>query len=88
MPSLRTTPFQAAFSSAYPDVHLIPEAGSPIATLSRAKVTIAKSIQIGGHGLYRWLPLATDRVNVASDPLNVLLSSMGEHPETLWILDI
>lgn len=88
VPTLRTTPFQAAFSSAYPDVHLIPEKSSPIATLPRGKVTVAKSIQIGGRGLYRWLPLATERVNVASDPLNVLLSLMGEHPETQWILEV
>jgi len=88
VPTLRMTPFQAAFSSAYPDVHLIPEKSSPVATLPRTKVTMAKSIQSGGHSLYRWLPLATDRVNVASDPLNVLLASMGEHPETKWVLEV
>ncbi|MCY0895530.1 MAG: hypothetical protein OWS03_04385 [Alicyclobacillaceae bacterium] len=87
VPTLRTTPFQAAFSSAYPDVHLIPEKSSPI-PLPPTKVTMAKSIQSGGHGLYRWLPLAMEHVIMASDPLNVLLSPIGEHPEAKRVVEV
>ena len=67
VPSPRTIPFQAAFSSAYPDVHLIPEPSAPIAVLPRYKVTMAKSIQNGGHGLYQWLhPMGTRCLDATS----------------------
>ena len=84
----RALAFRSAFDGSYPNVHLIPEEKSPTEGLSCGQPTIALTVRKGGHGPQPWLPLATELVGQANDPLGRILHVIGADHTSRWVLEV
>lgn len=84
----RVLAFRSAFATSYPNVHLVPEAESPVANLSNTRPTVSLALRKGGYGLEPWLPLSSEHVGNMDDPLSGILTAIGSDHSSRWVFEV